>query len=255
MNNYTRRPHPSRIQGQLPRQTAGYHGKPNLQELVRVRQYIMMCASTQKSSISPDLNLLYLVVPPEIYAKYTKQAYPHAHYPIPANVHIVPDYAMSQDDNDPALISAEHASELKRREDVINIHNALADTSLDMIKPTYRAAFNRIRLCQPNTVFQDVFQQFLETYGSSTADDCHANKEHMAADWQPSHGFEALIDRINSGAQYTLFAFAPISDYDIIDIVVHVLTRCVLYPEEMKAWHNRTPGEATEKTWFRFQIV
>ena len=166
---------------------------------------------------------------------------------------------MAQDDNDCTRISATHASDVKRREDVINMHNALADTFLDMImmEPTYRSAYDRIRLCQPNTIFRDVVQHFLETYGRSTAEDRHANRERMAADWQPSQGFETLIDHINSNIQYALFSFVAISDDDIVDIIVCVLTRCGLYPEEMKAWHNRdgTRGAETEKTWYIFQIV
>ena len=257
MTDYKKATSAADMKANFPAKPAGIIGKPNLQELVCILSYIMMCAQTQKSTISPDLNLLYLAVPPEIYAQYTQQAYPHAHYPQPAPVDDVPNYSMAQDDNDRARISATHASDLKRREDVINMHNALADTFLDMMENTYRAAYDRNRLRQPNSIFRDVFHHFLQTYGRSTAEDRHMNKERMAADWQPIHGFEALIDRINSGIQFALFSSAPINENDIVDIAVRVLTRCGLYPEEMKAWHNRdgTPGDATEKTWFRFQLV
>ena len=137
------------------------------------------------------------------------------------------------------------------------MHNALTNTFLDMFEPTYRTAYDSQRLQKPNAVFRYVFHHFLTMYGRSTADDHHANSECMAANWQPSEGFEALIDRINSGDQYAFFSFAPISNYEVVDIAVCVLTRCGLYPEEMKAWHNRdgTPGKATEKMWFRFKEV
>ena len=131
------------MKANFPTKPSGIIGKPNLQELVRILQYLMMCAQTHKSSISPAINLLYLAVPPEIYAQYTQEAYPNANYPTPADVPIVPDYAMAQDDNDRARITAEHAAAVKRREDVINMHNALADTFLDMFEPTYRAAYDR----------------------------------------------------------------------------------------------------------------
>ena len=137
MTDYKKSTSVADMKANFPTKPSGIIGKPNLQELVRILQYIMMCAQTHKSSISPDMNLLYLAVPPEIYAQYTQEAYPNAHYPTPADVPIVPDYAMAQDDNDRARITAENAAAVKRREDVINMHNALADTFLDMFEPTY----------------------------------------------------------------------------------------------------------------------
>ena len=246
------------MKANFPTKPSPVIGRPTLQELVRILHYIIMCAQTHKSTISPQMNLLYLAVPPEVYSQYTQEAYPAAMYPYPPEVDEVPNYAMAADDNDRARITAQHAADLKRREDVVNMNNALTDTFLDLFEPTYRNAYDRIRMRDPNAVFRDVFQYFLTHYGRTTADDRWNNKERMAADWQPSDGFESFIDRINSGIQCALFSFHPIADADVVDIAERVITRCGLYPEEMKRWIARdgTAGnDDQEKTWYRFQIV
>ena len=93
MTDYKKATSVANMKANFPTKPSGVIGKPNLQELIHILQYIMMCAQTHKSSISPDMNLLYLAVPPEIYAQYTQEEYLIQHYPTPANVPIVPDYA------------------------------------------------------------------------------------------------------------------------------------------------------------------
>ena len=258
MPDYKKATDAADMKANFPPKPSPVIGRPNLQELVRLLHYIIQCAQTHQSTISPAMNLLYVAVPPEVYEQYTQEPYPAASYPYPAEVPPVPDYAMAQDDNDRARITAQHAADLKTRQDVINMNNALTDTFLSLFEPTYRASYERQRTRAPNAVFRNVFQHFLTTYGRTTADERWANKERMAADWTPSDGFESLIDRINQGIQYAFFAFHPIQDHEIVDIAERVLTRCGLYPEEMKRWIARdgTDGdEDQDKTWFRFQEV
>ena len=74
-------------------------GEPNLLGLVHLLQYMMRCAQTLKSPISPSMNLLCCALPPELYSNYTAEAYPDADFPFPNPVPDVPDYSMAQDDN------------------------------------------------------------------------------------------------------------------------------------------------------------
>ena len=71
MTDYKKATSVADMKANFPTKPTGVIGKPNLQELVRILQYIMMCAQTHKSSISAAMNLLYLAVPPEIYDQYT----------------------------------------------------------------------------------------------------------------------------------------------------------------------------------------
>ena len=229
-------------------------GKPTLSELVRILNYVMMCAQTHKSSISRTMNLLYLVVPPEVYAQYTTAPYPANMYPLPPEVGAVPNYTMCTDNNDRARVTATHAEELKRYEDCVHMNTALTDVFLDCIDATYRAAYDQSRLRNPNTIFCDCFQYFLTQYGSTTADAPHANRERMAADWSPGDGFEALAERINTGMQYAVFSFHPIAERDVVDIAERVVTRCGIYTEEMKIWTQRDGASPNQlKTWRAFQ--
>ena len=86
MTDYKKATSVADMKANFPTIPPGVIGKPNLKELIRILQYIMMCAQTHKSSISPDMNLLYLVVPPEIYAQYTQEEHSIQHYPTPTNV-------------------------------------------------------------------------------------------------------------------------------------------------------------------------
>jgi hypothetical protein len=58
----------------------------------------------------------------------------------------------------------------------------------------------------------------------------------MAADWQPTNGFEQLIMRLFLGTSYASAARYPMEEHDIMDISLRVIKRCGMYTEEYKAW-------------------
>jgi hypothetical protein len=58
----------------------------------------------------------------------------------------------------------------------------------------------------------------------------------MAADWQPTNGFEKLVTRLFLGASYASIARHPMEERDIIDIGLHVIKRCGMYSKEYKVW-------------------
>jgi hypothetical protein len=54
----------------------------------------------------------------------------------------------------------------------------------------------------PNTVFLHMFDWFIKKYGITTAEEREDNRKRMAADWQPTDGFEQLVTRLFLGAAY-----------------------------------------------------
>ncbi len=57
----------------------------------------------------------------------------------------------------------------------------------------------------------------------------------MAADWQPTNGFEQLVTRLFLGAAYASVARCPMEEHNIINIGLHVIKRCGMYAKEYKA--------------------
>jgi hypothetical protein len=58
----------------------------------------------------------------------------------------------------------------------------------------------------------------------------------MAADWQPTNGFEQLVTRLFLGMSYASAARYPMEERDIIDISLRVIKCCGMYAKEYKAW-------------------
>ncbi len=92
---------------------------------------------------------------------------------------------------------------------------------------------------QPNTVFLHMFDWFITKYGKTTAQDCEDNRQRMAANWQPSNGFEPLAMRLFISASYASAARYPMDDRDVIDIGLCAIKRCGMYSEEYKNWIAR----------------
>ena len=119
---------------------------------------------------------------------------------------------------------------------------ALCNTFLSLIPKTFQAAYDHKRLNNPNSVFVEMFEFFVTKFGASTPEDHEDNRQRMAADWHPSQGFETLENRLFIGQAYSHVTDHPISDDDLVDIVLRVLRKCGLYPEEYKAWISRSIG-------------
>ena len=228
-------------------------GEPNLIGLVTLLQYMMRCAQTLKSTISPAMNLLYCALPPELYANYTDEAYPAGNYPFPGEVDDVPDYAMATSDNDRATIKAQHAKDYQTRENCVNMNTALVDVFLSLIPQTFQATYANQRIRTPNCIFRDAFHHFITKYGGTTPEDRNLNKQRMAADWHPSMGFETLTHQVNTGIFYANLCGHNVSDMEVVDIALRVIRKCGLYPEEYKIWASRDGTSADElTTWIAF---
>ena len=226
-------------------------GTPNLHNLVEILIYLARCAQTHKSTISPNMNLLYVAVPPTVYAHYTAEPYPVGMYPYPPRPTDAPNFVGANGSNEREARKVTHAIETKRYHDVQNMNTALIDTFLTLLPPPARLAYESIRIMNPNAVFRDVFQWFLEKYGETQATDRKNNLDRMTTQWTPTDGFDSLVHRLFLAETYATCANHPLQPHQILDAAVIVIQNCGLYPEEMKAWKKRTPAEGNDYAAFK----
>ena len=185
------------------------------------------------------MNLLFCSCPCPVYRFFTADAYPDAFTPIPSVVDKVPDYADCTGKNDRATTCARHALDKKTRADIITMNAALTNVFLDAVLVRVRTAFQQRRLCKPNIVFVDMFEWFVQHYGTTTAEDCDESCQQMAANWHPGNCFDTLALPPFTGAAYTNATEYPIVDCNIVDIEIRIIKQCSLYLEEYKSWIAR----------------
>jgi hypothetical protein len=140
------------------------------------------------------------------------------------------------DNNDRAMVHATHAQDKKTQADIITMNTALANVFLEAMSSQVRASFQQQHLCKPNIVFVDLFLWFVNQYGKTTAKDCKANRQCMAADWHHTDGFDALILRLFTGAAHASSAGFRMNGVNIIDIGLRIIKQCGMYGKEYKAW-------------------
>ena len=214
-------------------------GIPTLKSLIELLFHMCRCAQTHCSPASNTMNLLFCACPRPIYGFFTADAYPDTFAPILPIVDEEPDYASCTGKNDRTTTRARHAFDKKTRAEIITMNAALTHVFLNAVLVGVHAAFLQRRLCEPNIVFIDVFEQFAQHYDTTMAEDCHMNCQRMATDWHPSDGFDALALRLFPGTAYANATGYPIVDHDIIDIGICIIKRCGLYAEEYKQWITR----------------
>ena len=226
-------------------------GTPNLHNLVEILIYLARCAQTHKSTISPNMNLLYVAVPPAVYAHYTQEMYPADMYPYPPLPPDAPNFQGAADPNDREQIKYLHSLEVKRYQDVQNMNTALIDKFLELLPTAAKIAYEAIRITNPNAVFRECFDWFVNKYGKSEASDRKNNIDNMTLPWTPNDGFDALLHRLFLADTYAICAQHPLQQHQILDAAVIVLQNCGLYPEEMKAWKKRTAQEGNDYAAFK----
>ncbi len=224
---------------------------PNLHNLVEVLIYLARCAQTHKSTISPNMNLLYVAVPPSVYAHYTAEPYPVDMYPYPPRPTDAPVFIGAADNNDREARKIAHAIDVKRYTDVQNMNTTLIDTFLTLLPPQAKLAYEAIRIMNPNAVFREAFTWFLEKYGTTQAIERKQNLDSMTMPWTPTDGFDALVHRLFLASTFATCAEHPLQDHQILDAAVIVIQNCGLYPEEMKAWKKRTAAEGNDFAAFK----
>ena len=255
------------MKGAFPDAPTPIEGIPTLETIITLIFHMCRCAQTHRSPASDTMNLLFCACPRSIYPFFTADPYPDQRYaPIPQVVPDVPDYTACTNENERATAKAVHAILATTRADIITMNAALVDVFLSLISSGVRASFEQIRLREPNIIFVDMIDWFVEKYGTTTPEDRDANRSRMAADWHPSEGFDALTTRLFKGGAYSNACDYPIPIRDIIDIGIRVIKRCGLYNEEYKQWIARGKSNAAAtpairetfdsfKTWWADKIT
>ena len=103
------------------------------------------------------MNLLFCAAPCNVYAFLTTEAYPDAFAPFPPEVPNVPNYTTCIDNNNCATVHAMHVCDKKTQADIKTMNTALADIFLEAMSSQVHAFFQQRHLCEPNTVFINIF--------------------------------------------------------------------------------------------------
>ena len=218
--------------------------EPTLLELLRILKYLMDCSQTHETTIS-DCNLLFLCIPPELYATYTNTAYPL----LPLDPGVTPNYFGANDAAARATVKAQFENASKLFQECKNMNKSLTEEFLSLVSPLYTEEFKKARIGNPNISFRDVFQQFLSLYGESDETDRKENKDRMEAEWHPNDGIQRLISQIADGIEYAHFAGQAIPDAEAIDIGIRVVMKCGLFIHDYELWQQEH-----DKSWLNFKI-
>jgi len=190
-----------------------------------------------KSTISKKMNLLYFAVDPGLYTHYyAGKAYPYNDHPFPVDVDEVPDFSACNSNNKHATAKIMHAILLKTHNDIVNMNATLIDNLLSLIPMAFKLLYEQQRMMDPNAVFRQCFNWFVNKYRCTSIKDRETNRTAMAADWHPSMGFEVLTSRLFCDITFASLSGHPITDKDTADIGVHVLNGTGLFAKEYKTW-------------------
>jgi hypothetical protein len=112
------------------------------------------------------MNMLFCATAPDLYAFFTREAYPTEFFPFPKKVDKVPDFKNCSDDNQHEMLKLTHALAKKTRADIITMNAALSDIFLANLSKSIRDGYDPICMGLPNTVFLHMFQWFIKNMAS-----------------------------------------------------------------------------------------
>jgi hypothetical protein len=220
-------------------------GEPTVRELIRALRHLMPCSQTQAYDLATT-NLLFVCVPPAIFANYDPGAFPQD----PVDPGPTPVYVAGEDVSVASNRRAQWELHDMRFKNVKTMNTALGDRFLSLIEEVYKTEFLEERIRNPEMSFRDIFQWFLGRYGVTDEGDRDDNKKRMEADWNLQDGWHKLERQIEEGIMYAVFTGYAMHDYDIVDIAVRVIMRTGLFAQEYKEWHGRA---LPDKSWRHFK--
>jgi hypothetical protein len=148
-----------------------------LQSLIELMLHMCQCTQTHKTNASKDMNMLFCAAAPDLYAFFTKEAYPKEFFPFPKEVEEVPDFKNCTDDNQCEMLKLTHVLARKTRADIITMNATLSDVFLANLPKLIRDSYNPIHMGLPNIVFLHMFQWFIKKYGVTTAEEREENRQ------------------------------------------------------------------------------
>jgi hypothetical protein len=105
-------------------------GIPMLQSLIELMLHMCRCAQTHKMPALKGMNMLFCTAVPDLYAFFTKEAYPKAFFSFPKEVAEIPDFKNCTDVNQRETLKSTHAPAKKTRADIVTMNAALSDVFL-----------------------------------------------------------------------------------------------------------------------------
>jgi hypothetical protein len=123
------------------------------------------------------MNMFFCAAVPDLYAFFTKEAYPKEFFPFPKEVEEVPDFKNCTDDNQREMLKLAHALARKTRADIITMNAALLVVFLANLPKLICDSYNLICMKSPITVFLHMFQWFIKKYGITTAEEREENRQ------------------------------------------------------------------------------
>jgi hypothetical protein len=147
------------------------------QSLIELMLHMCRCAQTHKIPASKDMNMLFCAAVPDLYAFFTKEAYPKEFFPFLKEIEEVPDFKNCTDDNQRETLKLTHALARKTRADIITMNAALSVVFLANLLKSICNGYDPICMELPNTVFLQMFQWFIKKYSVMTAEEREENQQ------------------------------------------------------------------------------
>jgi hypothetical protein len=225
----------------FPQAPEPIQGIPTLQSLIELLFHLCHCVQMQRSPASATMNLLYCAAPPDVCVFLTTEAYTATFAPFPPTVPDVLNYTECTDDNKHATVKVTHSINNKTWADIVTMNTAFANIFLEALSLQVRTSFLQLRFCEPNIVFADMFifvdmfVWFVNQHRKTTAEDCKANRQRMAANWHPSKGFDTLVLRLFTGTVFAGCTNFTMAGRNIINIGLRIIKQCGMCAKEYKA--------------------
>jgi hypothetical protein len=148
---------------------------PTLHSLIELMLHMCRYAQTHKTPTSKEVNMLFYAAVPDLYAFFTKEAYPKEFFLFPKEVEEVPDFKHCTNNNQRETLKSMQALAKKTRADIVTMNAALSDVFLANLPKLICNGYDPIRMGLPNTVFLHMFDWFIKKYGITTAEEREEN--------------------------------------------------------------------------------
>jgi hypothetical protein len=153
------------------------NGIPTLQSLIELMLHMCQCTQTHKTPALKDMNMLFCAAAPELYALFTKEAYPSTFFLFLKEVEEVPDFNNCTDNNQHEMLKSMHTLAKKTRADIITMNAALSNVFLANLPKSICNGYDPIHMGLPNTAFLHMFDWFIKKYGVTSAKDREENQQ------------------------------------------------------------------------------
>ena len=137
-------------------------GSPNLREMIRLMQHLMVCSQTHATEASP-LGFLFVCLPQALWSTYSQDAYP-TDPQNPGPISTMTE-AMSDAQWKNHKTSWEYFKKIHNDFEIMN--SALTDRFVSLIEPAYTKDYTTSRLRNPNQQFRESFAYFVMKYGAT----------------------------------------------------------------------------------------